>query len=268
MLLAAALGALVGLVLALTGAGGAIIAVPLLVFGFDLDLVQAAPIALLAVAASAALGALLGLRAGIVRYRAAILMSVVGSLLTPLGVLLAHRLPEHWLSLVFALVLIFVAQRMFLQARGELRGVPPITARPGTAACKLNQDSGRFQWTAPCARALAQAGVVTGLLSGLLGVGGGFVIVPALRRSSDLPMNSIVATSLLVVAIVSSSAVLSAVAAGRLETAVAAPFAAGATLAMLAGRLVAGRIAGPRLQQGFSVAAGLVAILMIGSLVV
>ena len=49
MLLAAALGALVGFVLALTGAGGAIIAVPLLVFGFDLDLAQAAPIALLAV---------------------------------------------------------------------------------------------------------------------------------------------------------------------------------------------------------------------------
>lgn len=85
MLLAAALGALVGFVLALTGAGGAIIAVPLLVFGFDLNVAQAAPIALLAVAGSAMLGALLGLRAGIVRYRAAILMSAVGSLFTPLA---------------------------------------------------------------------------------------------------------------------------------------------------------------------------------------
>lgn len=85
MLLAAALGAQVGFVLALTGAGGAIIAVPLLVFGFDLNVAQAAPIALLAVAGSAMLGALLGLRAGIVRYRAAILMSAVGSLFTPLA---------------------------------------------------------------------------------------------------------------------------------------------------------------------------------------
>ena len=66
-----ALGGCVGLILGLTGAGGAIMAVPLLVFGLHLQVAQAAPIALLAVGLSAALGAVLGLRKGQVRYRAA-----------------------------------------------------------------------------------------------------------------------------------------------------------------------------------------------------
>ncbi|HEX7638057.1 MAG TPA: sulfite exporter TauE/SafE family protein, partial [Burkholderiaceae bacterium] len=71
MLLAAALGAVVGLLLALTGAGGGILAVPLLVFGLHLGVARAAPIGLIAVGLSAAIAAALGLRAGIVRYRAA-----------------------------------------------------------------------------------------------------------------------------------------------------------------------------------------------------
>ncbi|TPQ31056.1 hypothetical protein C2U69_29725, partial [Cupriavidus pinatubonensis] len=63
----AALGAVVGLILALTGAGGAILAVPLLLFVLHLSVAEAAPVALLAVGLSAAVGALLGLRAGVVR---------------------------------------------------------------------------------------------------------------------------------------------------------------------------------------------------------
>ena len=65
--LALAYGAAVGLVLALTGAGGGIIAVPLLVFGLDLPMRQAAPVGLLAVGLAAAVGAILGLREGLVR---------------------------------------------------------------------------------------------------------------------------------------------------------------------------------------------------------
>ena len=63
-----ALGGLVGLLLALTGAGGGILAVPLLVFALHLGLAQAAPIGLLAVGLAAAMAATLGLRDGIVRY--------------------------------------------------------------------------------------------------------------------------------------------------------------------------------------------------------
>lgn len=88
------LGAIVGLILALTGAGGAILAVPLLLFVLHLSVAEAAPVALLAVGLSAAVGAVIGLRAGIVRYRAAMLMAVTGTVFSPAGLWLAHRLPN------------------------------------------------------------------------------------------------------------------------------------------------------------------------------
>ena len=77
-LLGAALGAIIGAVLALTGAGGGILAVPLLVFGLGLSMVEAAPVGLLAVGLAAAVGAVLGLRRGLVRYRAALFIALIG----------------------------------------------------------------------------------------------------------------------------------------------------------------------------------------------
>jgi uncharacterized membrane protein YfcA len=73
-------------------------------------------------------------------------------------------------------------------------------------------------------------------------------------------MHSIVATSLLVVALVSTSAVISSAVTGHLDFSVAWPFAGGALLGMLVGRLIAPRIAGPKLQQGFAGLAALVAV--------
>lgn len=264
-MLAAALGALVGTVLALTGAGGAILAVPLLMFAFGWTVTQAGPVALMAVAAAAAVGTALGLRQGIVRYRAAALMAVVGSAVTPVGTWLAHRLPSTPLTLVFAAVLLFVAQKLFRESRLQLSGIAAPSEKRDANACKLNEATGRFAWTALCTRTLAVAGMVTGLLSGLLGVGGGFVLVPALRRWTDLPMNSVVATSLMVIALISTSAVASAALAGQLYVAVALPFAGGAIVAMLLGRLIAANLAGPRLQQGFALVSAAVAIGLIVS---
>lgn len=107
------LGLVVGLILALTGAGGGILAVPLLVFGLQLSVSQAAPIGLLAVGMAAALGATLGLKAGIVRYKAALLMSAFGMMAAPIGVWLGNRIDNRWLSILFAMVLLFGAYRTF-----------------------------------------------------------------------------------------------------------------------------------------------------------
>ena len=81
-----ALGAVVGAILALTGAGGGILAVPLLVFALHLTVSEAAPVGLIAVGSASAFAAVLGLRQGVVRYRAALVMGVVGMVLAPLGV--------------------------------------------------------------------------------------------------------------------------------------------------------------------------------------
>ncbi len=253
-----ALGSVVGIVLALTGAGGSIIAVPLLMFGMGWTLTQASPVALLAVACSAAIGSVLGLRAKKVRYRAAAVMAAVGIVMTPVGLYCAHRAPLLPLTLAFSVLLAGIAWRMFAQARRQL---PSLDADGASAApCLVDPQTGRFRWTGRCGRALSLAGLGTGFLSGLFGVGGGFLIVPTLRRVTDLPMSAIVATSMMVITLVSTAAVIAAAAAGHLPGVVALPFAAGAVIGMLCGRLFAARIAGPVLQQGFAVLTAAVAV--------
>lgn len=254
------LGLVVGIVLALTGAGGGILAVPLLIFGLQLNVSQAAPIGLLAVGMAAALGAILGLKSGIVRYKAALLMAGFGMLAAPGGVWLGNRIDNWWLSILFAMVLLFVAYRTFKKAGDKTQESHQPDDEP---PCIVSTETGQFAWTTRCARALAGSGVVGGLLSGLIGVGGGFVMVPALKRYTDLAMQSIIATSLGVIALVSISGVTSSALAGNLNWRIALLFAGGALVGMLLGRRTSAHLAGPQLQKGFAIVSGLVAVGML-----
>ncbi|MEX8519060.1 MAG: sulfite exporter TauE/SafE family protein [Leptothrix sp. (in: b-proteobacteria)] len=260
--LGTALGAVVGLILALTGAGGGILAVPLLVFGLHLTMVQAAPIGLVAVGMAALLGALLGLREGIVRYRAALLIGCAGMLMAPLGLWLAQRLPNRPLLFAFALVLAYASWRIHKQAQRALAPTDE-QAPQDVLPCVVNPQEGRLLWTLPCARALAGTGLMSGLLSGMLGVGGGFVIVPALTRYTDLATRSILATSLAVIALVSVGGVAAAAASGAIVWPLAWPFTVGAVGGLMTGKLIAKRLAGPRLQQGFAVVGACVSVLLV-----
>ncbi len=262
-LLGLALGAVVGLILALTGAGGGILAVPLLVFGLHLSIMQAAPVGLIAVGAASAIGAVLGLREGLVRYRAAALIGFTGMLLAPLGVRLARLIPNAPLMVGFSVVLAWVAFRMFKQARRTAAGQAESPQAKAQIPCVLHPTEGRLIWTLPCAWALAGTGAVSGILSGLLGVGGGFVIVPSLSRYTNLAMRSIFATSLAVIALVSVGGVGAAAWQGTIAWGIALPFASGAIAALLAGRLIAARLAGARLQQAFAVTSGAVSVLLL-----
>jgi uncharacterized protein len=257
---ALALGAVVGLLLALTGAGGGILAVPLLVFALHLGVAEAAPIGLLAVGLAAAMSATLGLRDGVVRYRAALLMGGLAMALAPLGVAAAQRIPNAPLTLAFAAVLALSAWRMWQRARLAIARRGPARA---ILPCVLDARDGRLVWTRPCAQALALTGVAAGLLSGLLGVGGGFVIVPALTRFTELGARSVVATSLAVIALASIGGVGAAAWHGAIAWDIALPFAAGSVAASLLARLIAARVAGPRLQQAFAVVSAGVAVLLL-----
>jgi uncharacterized membrane protein YfcA len=255
-LLAVFLGALIGLVLALTGAGGGVLAIPLLVFGLHLPVQQAAPVGLVAVGLAAALVAALGLKEGLVRYRAAALIGVAGMLVAPLGVWLAQHLPNRPLLGAFSLVLLYTAWRL-------LRKKPAGNEAAVGVPCHVSEADHRIAWTLPCARALGGTGLLSGLLSGLLGVGGGFVIVPALTRYTDLDVRSIQVTSLAVIALVSVSGVSAAALHGSVPWLIALPFAGGAAAALRVGRLLASRIDGKRLQQAFAWFTVLVALLML-----
>lgn len=257
-LLSAVLGSVVGVILALTGAGGGIVAVPLLVFGLGMNVATASPIGLVAVGLAAALGTWLGLREARVRYKAAMLMALSGSLASPAGLWLARRIPNAPLMLLFSVLLLYVAARMLQQANAGTE--PRREARHRKPACHLDPVRGKLAWSAPCARALATSGLLAGLLSGLLGVGGGFVVVPALRRASDIPMEGIVATSLAVIALVSATGVVASAASGHMPWAAAVPFAAGAVAGMLGGRRIARHLSGARIQRSFAVFASVVAV--------
>ena len=253
------LGACTGVVLALTGAGGTIIAVPLLIFGLHLVIAEAAPIALLAVCLSSAAGALFAHRQGKVRYRAAGFIAITGVMTAPAGIWLAQKLPNVPLTILFALVLLYVAVDMLRQSKRQndqaIAEVPDCRPRTSSIPCQLEYAGGRLIWTWPCARALAFSGAIAGFLSGLLGVGGGFAVVPALKKATNLPMQSILATSLAVIALISLIGVTFAAILGGMNWAIALPFSAGALTGMLAGRIFTARLAGPKLQQGFAVVA-------------
>jgi hypothetical protein len=249
-MVAIALGSIVGLILGLTGAGGSIFAMPLLVLGLGQSMTQAAPVALLAVCGAAALGAASALRAGLTRYRTALVIGIAGSLTAPLGIDIAARAAHDTLVYTFVTVMLFVAARLFLQAQRT----PHVSAdRPGKRVCRLDPQTKRIRWTSPCALVLSLSGAATGVLSGALGVGAGFVIVPTLHAATDLPMASNIATSLMAIAIISASAVAAFVLkGGHLAASITVPFLAGALAGMLIGRGLAARMAGPRLQRVFA----------------
>jgi uncharacterized membrane protein YfcA len=260
MTLAIILGAMVGVVMGLTGAGGGIIAVPLLVFGSELTVAQAGPVGLLAVGVAAAVGACLGLKSGIVRYRAALLVATTGVVLAPAGVWLAHRLDTRILSALFAAALVWVAYKSFSQ--GQQDG--PVGTRSRTSPpCIRDTKDGRFIWTSECAIRLAVSGAIAGLLSGLLGVGGGFVMVPALQRYTDLAMRSVVATSLAVIGLISMTSVASSIAAGHFNVAIGVPFAGGAIVGMLLGGVLSFRLS-PKYSK---IAFGVVCLIVAGGMI-
>jgi len=242
------LGIVVGIVLGLTGAGGGILAVPALVHGMGWSVQQAAPVALIAVAAGAALGAFEGLRKGLVRYKAAIVMVLCGLPFTKVGLTVAQQLPQRWLLGIFAGVTLIVVIRLLRQTLS-----PERSAADEHALARIDPATGRFRWTWRTGGLFAAFGALTGFMTGLLGVGGGFVIVPAMRRYTNASMHGIVATSLMVIALVSSGGIAVAVANGaQLPWPATILFAVATALGMGAGRTLSSRLSEKTIQRGFA----------------
>lgn len=118
--------------------------------------------------------------------------------------------------------------------------------------------------TSRCARLLGLSGAVVGLLTGLFGIGGGFIIVPALVLLAHMDVKNAVGTSLLVMTLVSCSAVIGLLIEGDpVPVEIGVLFLTGSLSGMAVGTWIARRIRGPRLQQAFAVAILLVALWVI-----
>ncbi|RZF03709.1 MULTISPECIES: sulfite exporter TauE/SafE family protein [Streptomyces] len=240
VVLALLAGAVVGLALGGMGGGGSVLAVPALVYLLGFSPVEATTAGLVIVAITTATSLYAHGRDGNVRWRAGLLFAAAGLLPAVLGGLLAARLPDALLTAAFA-VLAAAAAAGMLRTRDEAR------ATGGTNT----------------ARAIG-AGAGLGAVTGLLGVGGGFLGVPALVRVVGLPMRAAVGTSLLVITLTSTASLaarggtLSA-----LDWTVVGPFTAAAVLGAWDGRRLATRVSGRTLQRVFGTALLAVAALML-----
>ena len=274
MTLSLLFGLIVGFSLGLTGGGGSVFAVPLLVYGMQVPAHAAVVISLAAVGATALGGGLARLRDGEAEPRTALIFGLSGIAGAPLGAWLSPRFPEAALLTCFALLMLAVAFRMWRQANRcpEETRLIRASSHPDDdhagPVCRYD-PGGRLQFTSHCALRLALAGTLTGLLSGLFGVGGGFLIVPALVMIASLPMRRAVATSLWVIAIISAIGFLSHLAAGHpLNTGITLPFVLGGLGGMTLGIAVGRRIAGPALQKLFAGMIAAVAVFMLVKLAI
>jgi uncharacterized membrane protein YfcA len=116
----------------------------------------------------------------------------------------------------------------------------------------LDQQTGRFSWTAKCTATLAALGAVTGVVSGLLGVGGGFLIVPAFKQLTDVQMRGIVATSLMVISLISAIGVIGAFHAGVRIDGLGIAFIVSSIVGMVIGRRLCAQVPARALQVGFA----------------
>ena len=266
LLLSLLFGLLIGLALGLTGGGGSIFAVPLLVYALAVPAHEAVGVSLAAVGATAAVGFVQRWRRREVEVSTGLLFAVTGMLGAPLGTWLNSLLPSAWLLVLFAVLMLAVAGRMWFKARAAVADSVAATCAPaGSPGPMCRRDSqGTLQLTSQCAVLLALLGLATGVLSGLFGVGGGFVIVPVLVLFSGMGMHRAIATSLMVITLISLSGVTAYVMADRaIDFRLTGLFALGGVLGMYLGTMAARRISGAALQKGFSAAIVAVALFTI-----
>jgi len=224
-------GALIGLALGLVGGGGSILTVPILVYAIGQPVHLATTTSLAIVGANALVGVVGHARAGNVLPKTGLAFGAAGFLGAFAGTWLNRRVPGPLLLALFAVVMLVAAVAMLRKRGGDA---------PEAAACQ------RYD-----ARGWLTLGL-SGLATGFFGVGGGFVIVPALVLVLGLPMRAAVGTSLLVIALNSASGLVARLGAGGLDWGVTLLFILGGAAGVALGVRLAGRLPQRRLTQAFA----------------
>ena len=212
------LAVFVGIALGLLGGGGSILTVPLLAYVAGMDAKAAIATSLLVVGVTSAIGAISHARAGRVQWRTGLIFGAAGMAGAYGGGLLAQFIPGTVLLIGFAIMMIATAIAM-------LRGRKTVEAT----------DSNDHRLPVP--KILAE-GLVVGLVTGLVGAGGGFLVVPALALLGGLPMPIAVGTSLVVIAMKSFAGLAGYLSSVQINWTVAL----GVTAAAVVGALLGARL--------------------------
>ena len=235
-LLASPLGFLIGLSLGALGGGGSILAVPALVYGAGQTSKQATTTSLILVGITAIIGIIPHWRAGRVRLLAGTIFGLAGVGGSLLGSRWNKAVDPDVLLLAFSGLMLIAAFAMWRRTRAtsvspaeELAEVDlllPEFADPEVVSVSAAATSTvtLIHVTPLTVLKVAVAGTFVGLLTGFFGVGGGFIIVPALVLALGFTMPEAVGTSLLVIAINSATALASRIQSGSIEWAVISPF--------------------------------------------
>jgi uncharacterized membrane protein YfcA len=255
-LLVVPLGLLVGLALGALGGGGSILTVPALVYALGQDPATATTSSLLVVGASSLIALLPHRRAGRVRLGQGLTFGAIGVLGSVLGSMMSTRVAPGVLLLAFAGLMLVVAALMLRRSRRpdptsghDVSAVPIVRLKPLACAC-------------PRLLKLVTTATAVGLLTGFFGVGGGFVLVPALVLALSFPMPVAVGTSLLVIAVNSATALTTRLVSGlaHVDWALVAGFTTTTIAGSLVGGLVARRAQPRHLSTAFAVVLVAVAI--------
>lgn len=244
MFAALGFGLVVGALLGLVGGGGSILAVPALVYGVGMPMAGAVPSSLVIVGTSSAVAVLPRVRRG-VNWPLALIIGITGAATAFAGAAVNRVLDQKVLLLIFALIMVVAGVRMLIPTRSSDKGF----TRPAGAA----------QWQRFFAKSIA-TGAVVGFLTGLLGVGGGFLIVPALILVLGVPMSVAIGTSLVIIVMNSVGGFVSHVGSLDLDWNLTIAFAATAMAASLAAARVGRSLPDRTLKRGFAVLVMLVAV--------
>lgn len=242
IVLALVLSGSIGVCLGVLGGGGSILAIPVLVYVAGVTPKSAVAMSLAMVGATSLMAGALYLRSRDVDLRVAAMFGGTGATGAMLGARLTHLLTDRALLLTFAMLMLVVGGFMLT---GLARRIAERPAVCGTWRC--------FSIT-------LMSGLSVGVLTGFLGVGGGFLIVPALMLLSRLPSKQAVGTSLVVIGVTSAAGFLSHVKDAPIPVPMTAAFTALAVIGALVGYRLSRTFVSPerlrRVFAGFVMAIG------------
>lgn len=251
-LVAVLAGVVIGLSVGALGAGGSILAVPVLVYALGQSVGQATSGSLVVVGTTSLIGAVAAHRAGNVIVGRGVAFGAVAVVGAAVGARASAHVPEPVLLAAFALLMLVVGTLMAVR---QVRARPEGSSKAESAGVGQPMLTVRPTLTCQCARALKVLLTATavGLLTGFLGVGGGFLVVPALLLVVGLPMRFAAGTSLVVITLTSGVALAVRAGSGlHPDWAVVLLLTATSAGAGLIGARVAARIDPRRLAEAFT----------------
>jgi uncharacterized membrane protein YfcA len=234
LILVLALSVVIGLSLGVLGGGGSILTVPILVYVAGFEAKEAIAASLFVVGVTSAVSVLSHARGGRVMWRTGLIFGAAGMAGAFVGGLLGGHIPGQILLIAFAIMMVATSVAM-------LRGRKKKNNDAGAAPVKHDLPLGR----------VLLDGAVVGLITGLVGAGGGFLVVPALALLGGLPMSVAVGTSLVVIAMKSFAGLAGYLTTVQLDWGITLGVTAAAIVGSLVGSKLAGRIPEAALRKAF-----------------